>query len=126
MAGKEVKAIPAVAEAAVIPVAEATQVAAAVFPGKTAGEPAQPSRRQEDTATHGDETGGGLFEVSKKQTIADIYKQIGAELRAQYRLGYTPGKETASDGYHRIDLSLTKSSPKDLFLQTRDGYYSGD
>jgi VWFA-related protein len=73
-----------------------------------------------------DETGGGLFEVSKKQTIADIYKQITAELRAQYRLGYTPGKETASDGYHRIDLSLSKSSPKDLFLQTRDGYYSGD
>ena len=73
-----------------------------------------------------DETGGGLFEVSKKETFADIYKQIGDELRAQYRLGYTPDKETASDGYHRIDLSLSKSSPKDLFLQTRDGYYSGN
>jgi VWFA-related protein len=73
-----------------------------------------------------DETGGGLFEVGKKETFAEIYKQIGAELRAQYRLGYTPDKETASDGYHRIDLSLTKPSPKDLFLQTRDGYYSGN
>jgi VWFA-related protein len=73
-----------------------------------------------------DETGGGLFEVSKKETFADIYKQIGAELRAQYRLGFTPDKDTASDGYHRIDLSLTKSSPKDLFLQTRDGYYIGN
>jgi hypothetical protein len=41
-------------------------------------------------------------------------------------LGFTPDKNTASDGYHRIDLSLTKNSPKDLFLQTRDGYYSGD
>ena len=73
-----------------------------------------------------DETGGGLFEVSKKETFAGIYKQIGEELRAQYRLGYTPDHETASDGYHRIVLSLTKSSPKDLFLQTRDGYYSGN
>lgn len=73
-----------------------------------------------------DETGGGLFEVSKKETFADIYKQIGDELRAQYRLGFTPDKDTASDGYHRIDLSLTKSSPKNLFLQTRDGYYVGD
>jgi VWFA-related protein len=73
-----------------------------------------------------DETGGGLFEVSKKETIADIYKQIGDELRAQYRLGYTPDKETSSDGYHRIDLSFSTSSPKNLFLQTRDGYYSGD
>jgi VWFA-related protein len=73
-----------------------------------------------------DETGGGLFEVSKKETFAEIYKQIGDELRAEYRLGYTPDKETASDGYHRIVLSLSKSSPKDLFLQTRDGYYSGN
>jgi len=73
-----------------------------------------------------DETGGGLFEVGKKENLADIYKQIAAELRAQYRLGYTPGKDTSSDGYHRIDLSLSRSSPKDLFLQTRDGYYCGD
>jgi len=73
-----------------------------------------------------DETGGALFEVGKKETCAEIYKQIGEELRAQYRLGYTPDKETASDGYHRIDLSLTKTNAKDLFIQTRDGYYSGN
>jgi len=73
-----------------------------------------------------DETGGGLFELGKKNSLADIYKQIAAELRAQYRLGYAPGKDTCSDGYHRIDLSLSKSSPKDLNLQTRDGYYCGD
>jgi VWFA-related protein len=73
-----------------------------------------------------DETGGRLFEVSKKQTVADIYKQIGEELRAQYRLAFTPDQAAASDGYHRIDLSLTKSSPKDLSLQTRDGYYMGN
>jgi len=73
-----------------------------------------------------DETGGRLFEVSKKDTLASIYKQIGDELRAQYRLGYTPDDKTASDGYHQIDLSLTKSSPKDLFIQTRDGYYTGN
>jgi VWFA-related protein len=73
-----------------------------------------------------DETGGRLFEVTKKETVAQIYTQIGEELRAQYRLGYTPDKETASDGYHKIDLSLTKGSPKDFFIQTRDGYYTGN
>jgi VWFA-related protein len=73
-----------------------------------------------------DETGGELFEVSKKQTVADIYKMIGAELRAQYRLGYTPDKETASEGYHRILLSFSKSTPKDLYIETRDGYYSAN
>jgi VWFA-related protein len=73
-----------------------------------------------------DETGGRLFEVNKKDTIAGIYKEIGDELRSQYRLGYTPDKDTASDGYHRIVLTLSKSSPKDLYLQTRDGYFGSN
>jgi len=69
-----------------------------------------------------EETGGRLFEVSKKQTVAQIYDQIAEELRAQYRLGYTPDQTAAADGYHQIDL---KTQRKDLFLQTRDGYYTG-
>jgi VWFA-related protein len=72
------------------------------------------------------ETGGRLFEVTKKQTVADIYSQIGEELRAQYRLGYSPDAATAAEGYHQIDLSLIKGSPKDLTIQTRDGYYTGN
>ncbi|WP_035347905.1 VWA domain-containing protein [Edaphobacter aggregans] len=69
-----------------------------------------------------DETGGRLFEVSKKQTVAQIYNQIADELRAQYRLGYTPDQATSADGYHQIVLTAHR---KDLFLQTRDGYYTG-
>ena len=71
------------------------------------------------------ETGGRLFEVSKKQPVADIYKQIAEEMRFQYRLGYTPDAETASDGYHQIDLTLKRSDAKSLTIQTRDGYYTG-
>jgi VWFA-related protein len=69
-----------------------------------------------------DETGGRFFEVSKKQTVAEIYNQIAEELRAQYRLGYTPDQATAADGYHQIALTAHR---KDLFIQTRDGYYTG-
>jgi VWFA-related protein len=69
------------------------------------------------------ETGGRLFEVSKKETVAKIYDQIAEELRAQYRLGYTPDQATASDGYHQIDLSVKR---KGLIVQTRDGYYTGN
>jgi VWFA-related protein len=68
------------------------------------------------------ETGGRLFEVKKSQTVAQIYTQIAEELRAQYRLGYTPTQDAASAGYHQIDLSL---HPKGLLIQTRDGYYTG-
>lgn len=64
------------------------------------------------------ETGGGFFEVSKKQTIEKIYDQIQEELRNQYSLGYTP---EAGTGYRKIQLSVKK---KDLIVQTRDGYYA--
>jgi VWFA-related protein len=72
------------------------------------------------------ETGGRLFEVSKKETVDQIYTQIAAELRAQYRLGYTPDPATASDGYHQIDLAFKDADKqKNLKIQTRDGYYTG-
>jgi hypothetical protein len=68
------------------------------------------------------ETGGRFFEVKKNQNVAQIYSQIAEELRAQYRLGYTPAQDAATKGYHQINLTLHK---KDLLIQTRDGYYTG-
>ena len=68
------------------------------------------------------ETGGRLFEVSKKQNVAAIYTQIAEELRQQYRLGYTPDAATSADGYHQVDLTIPKQK---LSIQTRDGYYTG-
>lgn len=72
------------------------------------------------------QTGGRLFEVSKKDQVADIYKQIGEEVHAQYRLTFAPDDRAASDGYHKIILTVTKSNPKDFYLQTTEGYYNGD
>ena len=67
------------------------------------------------------ETGGRMFEVSKKESIEQIYAQIEQELRHQYNLGYTPdrGGNNASD-YHKLQLTAKK---KDLTVQARDGYY---
>jgi VWFA-related protein len=67
------------------------------------------------------ETGGRYFEAKKKDSVDDIYAQIAEELRTQFMLGYTPPKEQAS-GYHSIHLVTKK---KDLIVQTRAGYYSG-
>ncbi len=72
------------------------------------------------------QTGGAVFEAGKKETLADIYKEIGDDLRAQYRIGFSPDKDASSGGYHRIVLSLAKLNPKDFYIQTRDGYYFGD
>ena len=66
------------------------------------------------------ETGGGFFEVSKKQTIEQIYDHIQEELRNQYSLGYTPDKSEA--GYHKITVTVKE---KGLIVQAREGYYWG-
>jgi VWFA-related protein len=68
------------------------------------------------------ETGGRLFEVSKKEPIDKIYAQIEEELRNQYSIGYPVGKD-ATPGYHKLSLTAKK---KDLIVQARDGYYLGE
>lgn len=67
------------------------------------------------------QTGGRLFEGSKKHPIEKIYESIAEELRNQYNLGYTPEPANLEGNYHRISL---KTKQKDLTVQARDGYYS--
>jgi VWFA-related protein len=67
------------------------------------------------------ETGGRFFEVSKKQTVGEIYDGIVEELRTQYSMGYTPDKDSSASGYHHVQLAAKN---KDFTVQTRDGYYS--
>lgn len=65
------------------------------------------------------ETGGRMFEISKKQPMDQIYSQIEQELRNQYSLGYTPD-HNGTESYHKIHLA---SKEKNDIVQTRDGYY---
>ena len=67
------------------------------------------------------ETGGRLFEVSKKQTVDQIYDAIQQELRDQYILGYVPDKSPNTSDYRKIHLATKQ---KDLAVQSRDGYYA--
>jgi VWFA-related protein len=66
------------------------------------------------------ETGGRLFEVSKKEPVEQIYDSVQEELRNQYSLGYTPNPPNTGPGYHKITLTTKQ---KDLIVQTQDGYY---
>lgn len=66
------------------------------------------------------ETGGGFFEVTKKQTLAQIYETIQQELRSQYNLGYTPEHTAAAGEYRHITVTTRQT---DLIVQARDGYY---
>jgi VWFA-related protein len=93
--------------------------------GRTGGQPEQRVDGKKVLERMTGETGGRMFEVSKKQTFAQIFDEIGKELRSQYRLGYTPDADGAAEGYHKIDLAFTGSDKKKFTIQTRDGYYTG-
>ena len=69
------------------------------------------------------ETGGHFFEVTKKESVEAIYKQVQEELRNQYSLGFSPDHAEESSGYHKI---LLAAKPKDLVVQTRQGYYEAN
>ena len=84
------------------------------------GFPGDPANGKKVLEQISKQTGGRLFEVSKKQPIEKIYQSIAEELRNQYNLGYTPDKAMA-DGYHKINL---KTKQKDLVVQAREGYYA--
>jgi VWFA-related protein len=67
------------------------------------------------------QTGGRMFEVSKKQSVEQTYAEIQEELRNQYNIGYTPKRDaSASSSFHKIRLVANK---KDVVVQTREGYY---
>lgn len=67
------------------------------------------------------QTGGRLFEISKKMPVDQIYAAIEEELRNQYSLGYSPSPADTGAGYHKIHLTTNN---KDLTVQARDGYYT--
>lgn len=67
------------------------------------------------------QTGGRMFEVSKKQIVAQIYSTIQEELRNQYSLGYTPDRGVNAPSYRKIRVTTKQ---KDLAVQARDGYYA--
>jgi VWFA-related protein len=65
------------------------------------------------------ETGGQMYDVTKKQSIEEIYARIEEGLRHEYLIGYTPDKPEL--GYHKIHLTAKN---KDYAVQSRDGYYA--
>lgn len=66
------------------------------------------------------ETGGRMFQVSKKLPIEQIYAQIAEELHNQYSLAYTPDRENPGTGFHKIHVATKE---RELIVQARSGYY---
>jgi VWFA-related protein len=68
----------------------------------------------------GRETGGNVFEVTKKQPLQEIFDEIQAELRSQYNIGYSPSQGTAQPGFRKLEV---RAQDKGLKVAARSGYY---
>jgi VWFA-related protein len=65
--------------------------------------------------------GGGFFEVSKKQTIDDVFTILEEELRSQYSLGYVSDVPIHLAEFRKIKLTVNQ---KGLTVQARDRYWA--
>lgn len=67
------------------------------------------------------ETGGGFFEVSKQQSIQQIFDVIQEELRSEYSLGFVSDQPVTSSGFRKIRVSTKQ---KGLLVQATERYYA--
>ena len=65
------------------------------------------------------ETGGGMFEVSRKQNIDQVYGEIQQELRSQYSMGFVSDQPVRYVESRRIELATRR---KGLVVQARLRY----
>ena len=64
-------------------------------------------------------TGAGFFEVTKKQSIEQIFDAIQEELRGQYDLGFVSDQPTRLSEFRTLKLA---TKPKGLMVQARERY----
>lgn len=68
------------------------------------------------------ETGGGFFEVSKKQPIDQTFARIQEELRNQYSIGFVSDQPAAPGTFRHVHVAVPNQ--KNLTVQARAGYYA--
>ena len=67
------------------------------------------------------ETGGKVFDVDRRHTLDDAFREIQDEMRSQYSIGYTPTNSKKDGTFRKLELRV---SNKDNKVQTRKGYYA--
>jgi Ca-activated chloride channel family protein len=68
-----------------------------------------------------EQTGGSVFTVDKNHLLEEIFKQIQAEMRNQYAIGYVPTNSARDGKFRKIEI---KVRDKDDVAQARKGYYA--
>ena len=79
-------------------------------------------RGQNAMGTLASDTGGVAFLPDKEEELPRVFKQIAAELNAQYLLGYYSSNETNDGKFRRIKVQLPRRQV--LRVRARQGYYA--
>jgi VWFA-related protein len=67
------------------------------------------------------ETGGEIYEVSKKLSIDRIFDLIQEDLRSQYSLGYVSDRPATVSEFRKLQLAVKRPG---LIVQSRDKYWA--
>ena len=65
------------------------------------------------------ESGGRLVPIARIEQAGDVFREILAELREQYVLGYYPTVDKGDGKWHKVKLRVTSSG---YDVRTREGY----
>ncbi len=67
------------------------------------------------------ETGGHVFEVSRRNRLDKVFDELQEEMRTQYSIGYTPLDERKDGSFRKLEV---KVKDRDLKVEARKGYYA--
>lgn len=76
----------------------------------------------QEMTTLAQQTGGAVFLPEKFEDLDAVFRQIAAELQAQYLLGYYSSDERADGGFRKIAVNVP--TRPDLRVRARQGYYA--
>ncbi len=65
-------------------------------------------------------TGGRLNEINRLENMAQLYREVAADLRTLYTVAYQPSGDRARGKWHEIRIEVPNS---DLTARTKTGYY---
>jgi VWFA-related protein len=68
-----------------------------------------------------DRTGGRLNEIDRLQYMAQLYREVAANLRTLYTVRYQPPGERIRGKWHEIKVEVVKN---ELTVRTKPGYYA--
>lgn len=68
-----------------------------------------------------DRTGGRLNEINQLQYMAQLYREVAANLRTLYTVAYQPAGERTRGKWHEIRVEV---APTDLTARTKPGYFA--